>query len=107
MVILVLDAVPRGLRGKLTRWMTEITTGVFIGVLSARVRGALWSHVIAHIENGRAILAWSTSNEQGYEFLTHNQADTKTIDLDGLKFIAKRDAAWLKAVKRFGLLPKE
>lgn len=42
MVVIVLEKVPRGLRGELTRWLVELDTGVFVGQLSATVRDLLW-----------------------------------------------------------------
>jgi len=41
MVVLILEKVPRSLRGELTRWMIEVDTGIFVGRLSAMVRDLL------------------------------------------------------------------
>jgi CRISPR-associated protein Cas2 len=41
MVVIVLSACPAGLRGHLTRWLVEISAGVFVGHVSARVRDLL------------------------------------------------------------------
>lgn len=38
MTVIVLTAVPPGLRGHLTRWLLEISSGVYVGYVSARVR---------------------------------------------------------------------
>lgn len=38
MVVIVLTACPVGLRGDLTRWLLEISPGVFVGHLDACVR---------------------------------------------------------------------
>ena len=43
MVIMVLNNVPLGLRGDLSRWLVEVKSGVYIGQVSARVRDKLWS----------------------------------------------------------------
>ena len=40
MTVLVLTACPAGLRGHLTRWLLEISPGVFVGHVPARVRDA-------------------------------------------------------------------
>lgn len=45
MTVIVLTTCPPGLRGFLTRWLLEISAGVFIGSPSARVRDILWSEV--------------------------------------------------------------
>ncbi|MCD6345555.1 MAG: type I-E CRISPR-associated endoribonuclease Cas2, partial [Anaerolineae bacterium] len=42
MVVMILEKVPVGVRGELTRWLLEIKTGVFVGHISARVRDKLW-----------------------------------------------------------------
>lgn len=42
MVVLVLSACPLGLRGYLTRWLLEISAGVFVGSVSTRVRQLMW-----------------------------------------------------------------
>src|ERR1039457_2863556 len=42
MVVLVLERVPPGLRGELTRLMLEIRSGVFVGTLTSVVRDRLW-----------------------------------------------------------------
>jgi len=43
MTVIILERVPVGVRGELTRWMLEIHTGVFVGTLSARVRSLVGS----------------------------------------------------------------
>ena len=44
-VVVVLTACPVGLRGDLTRWLLEISPGVFVGHISARVRDGLWAQI--------------------------------------------------------------
>nr|WP_252831049.1 type I-E CRISPR-associated endoribonuclease Cas2e [Bifidobacterium catenulatum] len=46
MVVIVLTACPVGLRGDLTRWLLEISPGVFVGHLDARVREKLWERIV-------------------------------------------------------------
>ena len=46
MVVLSLTACPEGLRGNLSRWLFEISPGVFVGNISARVRDAIWERVL-------------------------------------------------------------
>ncbi|MDX3388369.1 type I-E CRISPR-associated endoribonuclease Cas2e, partial [Streptomyces niveiscabiei] len=45
MTVIVLANCPAGLRGFLTRWLLEISPGVFLGAPSARVRDILWEEV--------------------------------------------------------------
>jgi len=65
-------ACPAGLRGHMTRWLLEISPGVFVCTITSRVRKLLWRHVIDMVKNGRAIMVFQTDNEQGTDFLVHN-----------------------------------
>jgi len=62
MTVIILERVPVGVRGELTRWMLEIHTGVFVGTLSARVRDLLWDQVCQHMRDGAGFLALSGKN---------------------------------------------
>ena len=42
MIIIILENVPVGLRGELSRWMLEPKSGVFVGNMTARIRDLLW-----------------------------------------------------------------
>ncbi|MFJ1596241.1 type I-E CRISPR-associated endoribonuclease Cas2e [Streptomyces sp. NPDC088261] len=110
MTVIVLTNCPPGLRGFLTRWLLEISAGVFIGNPSARIRDALWDEVQQYAGQGRALLAHTTNNEQGFTFRTHDHA-WHPIDHEGLTLIRRpaennRPApigpkpGWSKASKR-------
>ncbi|ACU72791.1 CRISPR-associated protein Cas2 [Catenulispora acidiphila DSM 44928] len=110
MTVIVLTLCPVGLRGLLTRWLLEISAGVFIGSPSARVRDLLWDEVTSHAGKGRALLAYTTDNEQGFAFRTHDHA-WHPVDHEGLTLIhrpTERPAAtsqpaktgWSKAAQR-------
>ena len=71
MTVIVLTNCPVALRGFLTRWLLEISPGVFIGGPSTRIRQALWAEVRTYSGQGRALLAYSDNSEQGYSFATH------------------------------------
>lgn len=83
MVVIVLTACPAGLRGHLTRWLLEISPGVFVGDVSARVRDLMWLRVLDLAKDGRAIMVHSADNEQGYDFRVHRH-DWVPTDIDGL-----------------------
>ncbi|MFG2227675.1 type I-E CRISPR-associated endoribonuclease Cas2e [Streptomyces sp. NPDC048644] len=91
MIVIVLTNCPPGLRGFLTRWLLEISAGVFIGNPSARIRDALWGEVKQYAGQGRALLAHTTNNEQGFTFLTHDHTWHPT-DYEGLTLIRRRHA---------------
>ncbi|MGR6924580.1 type I-E CRISPR-associated endoribonuclease Cas2e [[Actinomadura] parvosata] len=83
MTVIVLTRCPAGLRGFLTRWLMEISPGVFIGGPSARIREQLWLQVQQYADTGRALLAYTTDNEQGFAFETHDHK-WHPIDHEGL-----------------------
>ncbi|WP_380281096.1 type I-E CRISPR-associated endoribonuclease Cas2e [Kitasatospora purpeofusca] len=86
MITLVLADCPAGLRGLLTRWLTEISPGVFVGDPSARIREVLWEEVRQYRGRGRAVLAYSTDTEQGFGFATHEHR-WRPVDHEGLTLI--------------------
>ena len=109
MTVIVLTQCPVGLRGFLTRWLLEISPGVFIGGPSARIREALWEEVKQYAGHGRALLAYSTNNEQGFTFETFDHK-WHPIDHEGLTLIRRPNnraatavppaRGWSKASKR-------
>jgi CRISPR-associated protein Cas2 len=89
-IVLVLTAVPPGLRGDLSRWLIEVAPGVFAGRVPRRVRDGLWERVQAGARGGSAVLvAASGSTEQGYEILTCGAGRWVPVDFDGLALIRK------------------
>ncbi|AWW43677.1 MULTISPECIES: type I-E CRISPR-associated endoribonuclease Cas2e, partial [Streptomyces] len=111
MTVIVLTNCPPGLRGYLTRWLLEISPGVFLGNPSARIRDLLWDEVRTYADQGRALLAHTTDTEQGFTFRTHDHA-WHPLDHEGLTLIHrphKKPAekappalppGWSKAAKR-------
>ncbi len=112
MTVIVVAACPTGLRGHLTRWLLEISPGVFVGKITARVRTLLWQRVTDMVKSGRAIMVYSADNEQGLAFEVHAH-DWIPIDFDGIKLMLRpaprthgapsgsdRKAGWSNASKR-------
>ncbi|MDX6740996.1 type I-E CRISPR-associated endoribonuclease Cas2e [Actinocorallia sp. A-T 12471] len=88
MTVIILTNCPSGLRGFLTRWLLEISPGVFLGAPSARVRDLLWSEVCQYTGQGRALLAYQTNTEQGFAFETHDHSWHPT-DHEGLTLLRR------------------
>ncbi|MFH9428030.1 type I-E CRISPR-associated endoribonuclease Cas2e [Streptomyces sp. NPDC017615] len=88
MTVIVLTNCPAGLRGFLTRWLLEISAGVFVGNPSARVRDVLWTEVQQYAGQGRALLAHTDNSEQGYTFHTHDHA-WHPVDHEGITLIRR------------------
>lgn len=84
--VITLKKVPDSLRGDLTRWMQEITTGVYVGSYNSRVREYLWKRVTDIIGKGEATLCYSCRNEIGYSFCTCN-TERQVIDFDGIPLV--------------------
>jgi len=82
MVVIVLSAAPATLRGSLTRWLLEVSPGVFVGHLSARVREQLWELVRAYIGEGRALLIWTVRSEQRFEIASLGH-EREPVDIEG------------------------
>ena len=90
-VILVLSNCPPKLRGDMTKWFTEINTGVYVGNVNARVRDEIWARVTENIGQGRATMVFSApGREQHLDFYVHN-ALWEPIDYDGIKLMRRPD----------------
>ena len=88
MLVIVVENVPHRLRGRLAVWLIEIRAGVYVGDLSAKVREMIWQQVEAGIEEGNAIMSWSTNTESGFDFLTLGENRRLPVEIDGLKLVS-------------------
>ncbi|MEU5693584.1 type I-E CRISPR-associated endoribonuclease Cas2e [Actinosynnema sp. NPDC020468] len=77
-----------GLRGHLTHWLLEISPGVFVGNVTARVRDLMWSRVTELVRTGRAIMVHRADNEQGLGFKVHHH-DWHPVDFDGIQLMLR------------------
>jgi CRISPR-associated protein Cas2 len=87
-VVIVLTACPAGLRGHLTRWLLEISAGVFVGKVSARVRDELWNRVQELAKDGRGLMVYQDDSEQGLAFAVHRH-HWEPVDMDGLHLMLR------------------
>ena len=88
MIVIVVSACPVGLRGHLTRWLLEISAGVFVGKVTTRVRELLWHRTIDMVKTGRAIMVFTADNEQGLDFRTHKHEWIPT-EIEGLTLMLR------------------
>lgn len=88
MMVIVVENVPPRLRGRLAIWLLEIRAGVYVGDLSRRVREMIWQQIEQGVEDGNAVMAWSTNTESGFDFLTLGKNRRIPIDFDGLKLVS-------------------
>jgi CRISPR-associated protein Cas2 len=93
-VVLILESVPVGLRGELTRWLLELRAGVFVGNVSAMVRDKLWEMVCQKISRkGGGFLIQSTNNEQGFTIRSTGKTTKILEDYDGLLLLCIKSSA--------------
>ncbi|NOQ14506.1 MAG: type I-E CRISPR-associated endoribonuclease Cas2 [Methyloprofundus sp.] len=86
MLVIVTENVPPRLRGRLAVWLIEIRAGVYIGDLSARVREMIWQQVEVGIEEGNAIMTWSTNTKSGFDFLTLGENRRLPVEFERVLF---------------------
>ena len=110
MTIIILTNCPAGLRGFLTRWLMEISPGVFIGGPSARIGSPLGRGPQVRRHRPRPARL-PTNNEQGFTFETRDHK-WHPVDHEGLTLIRRPkfstvsavtpppDQGWSKASKR-------
>ncbi|EXJ12683.1 type I-E CRISPR-associated endoribonuclease Cas2e [Nitrincola nitratireducens] len=87
MCMIVTEAVPPRLRGRLAIWLLEIRAGVYVGDVSKRIREMLWEQVSVMAEDGNVVMAWATNTESGFDFVTYGQNRREPIDFDGLRLV--------------------
>lgn len=88
MIVICVTNCSPGLKGDLSKWLSEVNTGVYIGKLSSRVREELWDRICDSIRSGQATMVYSTNNEQGYAFRTHNTTWVAT-DYEGITLMKR------------------
>ena len=89
MVVMIMESVPVGLRGELSRWLIEPHPGVFLGHLTAMVRDRLWEHACKASREGGIIQMWTTNSEQRFAVRVHGSTRREIIDLDGLQLVRR------------------
>lgn len=88
MIVVVVSNAPPRLRGRLAVWLLEVRAGVYVGRFSKRTREMIWDQVVTMIDEGDAIMAWSASNDAGFEIETVGKNRRRPVDFDGLTLVA-------------------
>ncbi|WP_133849368.1 type I-E CRISPR-associated endoribonuclease Cas2e [Labedaea rhizosphaerae] len=107
MTVIVLAACPVGLRGHLTRWLLEISPGVFVGKDQQLCPRAHVEPRHRNGQTGRPIMIYSATNEQGLTLAVYGHDWTLT-DFDGIQLWLRPDktnptnqpAGWSSATRR-------
>jgi CRISPR-associated protein Cas2 len=90
MCIVVTEAVPARLRGRLAVWLLEIRAGVYVGDVGARIREMIWYQVTELADQGNIVMAWATNTESGFDFIAFGQNARMPIDFEGLRLVKFR-----------------
>lgn len=86
LTVITLKKSPPSLRGDLTKWMQEISIGVYVGNFNTKIREKLWERVIESVGSGEATMTYAYRNEIGYRFETHN-SNKIPINFDGIPLV--------------------
>ena len=88
MLVIVVENVPPRVRGRLAVWLLEVRAGVYVGQYGRRIREMLWQQVCEGIEQGNAVMAWSTGTENGFDFMSLGQNRRSPVDFDGIRLVS-------------------
>ncbi len=88
MLVIVVENVPPRLRGRLAVWLLEVRAGVYVGDVSRKVREMIWMNVEKGIDEGNAVMAWSTNTESGFDFMTLGANRRIPVEMDGIKLVS-------------------
>lgn len=88
MLVIVVENAPRRLRGRLALWLLEVRAGVYVGKVSRRVREMVWLNVEEGIEDGNAVMVWSTNTESGFDFMTLGANRRIPKEMDGIRLVS-------------------
>ncbi|MBL8470140.1 MAG: type I-E CRISPR-associated endoribonuclease Cas2 [Methyloversatilis discipulorum] len=88
MLVIVVENAPPRLRGRLAIWLLEVRAGVYVGNYSRKLREHIWEQVEAGIEDGNAVLAWTSNNEAGFDFQTLGTNRREPVEWDGVKLVS-------------------
>ena len=88
MTVIVVENMPPRLRGRLAIWLLEVRAGVYVGDVSRRVREMMWAQVEKGLDEGNAVMAWTTNTESGFDFVTLGKNRRIPVEMEGLKLVS-------------------
>ena len=87
-VVMILESVPVGVRGDLSRYLLQPRAGVFVGSLSPTVRDRLWERVSSKRGVGSCLLIFEDPRcEQRVSFRQVGERAAQLVDFDGLTLL--------------------
>ena len=96
MMILVVERASPKIRGYLSSWCLQVSTGVYVANLPQAIRQQIWAQLDEWAPpQMAAVLLWTRSDtEQGLRFLQLGNPRRKLCELEGLVV-----SSWLDAVE--------
>ena len=88
MLVIVVENVPPRLRGRLGLWLVEVRAGVYVGKVSRKGREMIWANLVQGIDQGNAVMAWSSNSESGFDFSTLGTNRRIPVEMDGIKLVS-------------------
>lgn len=88
MLVIVVENAPPRLRGRIAVWLLEVRAGVYVGNVSRRVREMIWETIEKGLEDGNAVMVWSTNAEAGFDFMTLGANRRIPVEMDGIKLVS-------------------
>lgn len=88
MVVVTENAAP-SLRGRLTLWLVEIRSGVYVGTYSTKVRDYIWDTIERGMRRskGNVIMVWKDRNDEGFSIKSCGKSIWTPCDFDGITLI--------------------
>lgn len=84
-VILIAEAIPEHLHGYISRFLTEVDAGVYVGKTSKRVADNLWDRTHSVCQGGRLVMVLSDPRyEQGFSVRSINDRRRRVKEVEGL-----------------------
>jgi len=65
-----------------------VCDGIIVGKVSRRVREMIWHMVESGIDEGNAVMSWSTNTESGIDFMTLGANRRMPVEMDGVKLVS-------------------
>lgn len=87
MMVIVTEAIPPMLRGRLALWLVEVRAGVYVGKYSKKTRQTLWYECELYHGDGNVVMIWQTPTESSFSFRTLGENRRVPSDHDGIQFV--------------------
>lgn len=85
MIIVMVENVPKNLKGRLSTLLIEIRSGIFIGNYSNSILSKIKKDVRLSLDLGSAIIAWDDKSDFGFNFVVLGSNRTGVVEIDGIK----------------------